>query len=202
MKTEIDAKTVKKLRDETGAGMMTCKKALTENDGDYEKAIESLKLKGMATADKKASRNTNEGLIYSYIHTGSKLGIIVEVNCETDFVARHEEFIGLAKNIAMQIASNPDIEVVSPDDISESAKEEVRKFESGKEDLQNKPEEIRNKIVEGRIEKNLKKQVLLDQEYIRDPNITVNEYIKQVVGILGENIRVARFTRYVLGETD
>jgi elongation factor Ts len=202
MKTEIDAKTVKKLRDETGAGMMTCKKALTENDGDYEKAIESLKLKGMATADKKASRNTNEGVIYSYIHTGSKLGIIVEVNCETDFVARREEFIDLAKNIAMQIASNPDIEVVSPNDISESTKEEVRKFESGKEDLQNKPEEIRNKIVEGRIEKNLKKQVLLDQEYIRDPNITVNEYIKQVVGILGENIRVARFTRYVLGETD
>ena len=200
MKTEINAKTVKKLRDETGAGMMTCKKALTEHDGDYEKAIESLKLKGMAIADKKASRNTNEGLIYSYIHTGSKLGIIVEVNCETDFVARREEFIDLAKNIAMQIASNPDIVVVSPDDISESAKEEVRKFESGKEDLQNKPEEIRNKIVEGRIEKNLKKQVLLDQEYIRDPNVTVNEYIKQVVGILGENIRVARFTRYVLGE--
>jgi elongation factor Ts len=202
MKTEIDAKTVKKLRDETGAGMMTCKKALTENDGDYEKAIESLKLKGMATADKKASRNTNEGLIYSYIHTGSKLGIIVEVNCETDFVARREEFVDLAKNIAMQIASNPDIEVVSPDDISESAKEEVRRFEGEKEDLQNKPEEIRNKIVEGRIEKSLKKQVLLDQEYIRDPNITVNDYIKQVVGILGENIRVARFTRYVLGETD
>jgi elongation factor Ts len=202
MKTEIDAKTVKKLRDETGAGMMTCKKALAENDGDYEKAIESLKLKGLATADKKASRSTNEGLIYSYIHTGSRLGIILEVKCETDFVARHEDFANLAKNIAMQIASNPDIEVVSPNDISESAKEEVRQFENGKEDLQNKPEEIRNKIVEGRIEKSLKKQVLLDQEYIRDPNITVDEYIKQVVGILGENIRVARFTRYVLGETD
>jgi elongation factor Ts len=202
MKTEIDAKTVKKLRDETGAGMMNCKKALTEHDGDFEKAIEFLKLKGMATADKKSSRNTNEGVIYSYIHTGNKLGIIVEVNCETDFVARREEFVDLAKNIAMQIASNPEIEVVSGDSISELAKEEVRKFESGKEDLQNKPEEIRNKIIEGRIEKSLKKQVLLDQEYIRDPNITVNEYIKQVVGILGENIRVARFTRYVLGETE
>jgi elongation factor Ts len=201
MKTEIDAKTVKKLRDETGAGMMNCKKALTEHDGDFEKAIEFLKLKGMATADKKSSRNTNEGVIYSYIHTGNKLGIIVEVNCETDFVARREEFVDLAKNIAMQIASNPEIEVVSGDSISELAKEEVRKFESGKEDLQNKPEEIRNKIIEGRIEKSLKKQVLLDQEYIRDPNITVNDYIKQVVGILGENIRVARFTRYVLGET-
>jgi elongation factor Ts len=201
MKTEIDAKTVKKLRDETGAGMMNCKQALIENDGDYEKAVESLKLKGMATADKKASRNTNEGLIYSYIHTGSKLGILIEINCETDFVARREEFSEVAKNVAMQIASNPDIIYVSSEEIPESAKEEVRKFESAKEDLKNKPEEIKNKIVEGRVEKNLKKQVLLDQEYIRDSNITVNQYIKQVVGILGENIKVARFTRYVLGET-
>jgi elongation factor Ts len=201
MKTEIDAKTVKKLRDETGAGMMNCKKALLDNNGDYEKAIESLRLKGMATADKKASRNTNEGLIYSYIHTGNKLGILIEVNCETDFVARREEFSDLVKNIAMQIASNPEIQVVSTDKISDSIKDEVRKFESSKDDLQNKPEEIRNKIVEGRVEKNLKRQILLEQEYIRDSNITVNEYIKQVVAILGENIKVARFTRYVLGET-
>ena len=202
MKTEIDAKTVKKLRDETGAGMMNCKKALLDNAGDYEKAIESLRLKGMATADKKASRNTNEGLIYSYIHTGSKLGILMEINCETDFVARREEFSDLAKNIAMQIASNPEITVISTEDITESQKEEVRNFESSKDDLQNKPEEIRNNIVKGRVEKALKKQVLLEQEYIRNPNITVNEHIKQVVGILGENIRVARFTRYILGETD
>mgnify|MGYP000129675394 CR=1 FL=1 len=137
MKTEIDAKTVKKLREETGAGMMNCKKALMEHDGDYEKAIEFLRLKGMATADKKASRNTNEGLIYSYIHTGSKLGILLEVNCETDFVARREEFSDLAKNIAMQIASNPEITVVGLEDISETTKEEVRNFESSKEDLWN-----------------------------------------------------------------
>jgi elongation factor Ts len=202
MKTEINAQTVKKLREETGAGMMNCKKALEQNDGDYEKAIEYLRLKGMATADKKASRNTNEGLIYSYIHTGSKLGILLEVNCETDFVARREEFSDLAKNIAMQIASNPEITVVSLENISDSTKEAVRKFESAKDDLKNKPEEIRNKIVDGRVEKSLKKQVLLEQEYIRDPNITVNEYIKQVIGLLGENIRVARFTRYVLGETE
>jgi elongation factor Ts len=202
MKTEINAQIVKKLRDETGAGMMNCKRALTENDGDYDKAIESLKLKGLAIADKKSSRNTNEGLIYSYIHNGSKLGIIVEVNCETDFVARREEFVDLAKNIAMQIASNPEIQVVSTENISEATKQEIRKFESIKEDLQNKPEEIRNKIVEGRVEKSLKKQVLLEQEFIRDSNITVNEYIKQVVGVLGENIRISRFTRYVLGETD
>ena len=202
MKTEIDAKTVKKLREETGAGMMNCKKALAEHDGDYEKAVESLRLKGMATADKKASRNTNEGLIYSYIHTGSKLGILLEVNCETDFVARRDEFTDLAKNIAMQIASNPDIQVVAMEDISEEMKENVREFESAKDDLQNKPEEIRNKIIEGRVEKSLKKEVLLEQEYIRDPSITVNEYIKQVIGVIGENIRVSRFTRYVLGETE
>ena len=202
MKTEIDAQTVKKLREETGAGMMNCKKALEDNNGDFEKAVEALRLKGMATADKKASRNTNEGIIYSYIHTGNKLGILVEVNCETDFVARREEFIDLAKNIAMQIASNPEIQVVSVDDIPESVKEKAIQFESAKEDLKNKPEEIRKKIVEGRVEKSLKKQVLLEQEYIRNPNITVTEYIKQVVGVLGENIRVSRFTRYVLGETD
>lgn len=201
MKTAIDAQTVKKLREETGAGMMNCKKALEDNNGDYEKAVEALKLKGMATADKKSSRNTNEGIIYSYIHTGSKLGILLEVNCETDFVARRPEFIDLAKNIAMQIASNPEIQVVSTADISESEKEKVLNFERAKDDLQNKPEEIRNKIVEGRMEKSLKKQVLLEQEYIRDPNITVNEYIKQVVGVLGENIKVSRFTRYLLGET-
>lgn len=202
MKTEINAQTVKKLREETGAGMMNCKKALADNNGDYEKAIEALRLKGMATADKKASRNTNEGIIYAYIHTGSKLGILVEVNCETDFVARRTEFTDLAKNIAMQIASNPAIQVVSLKDITESVKEKITQFESAKEDLQNKPEEIRNKIVEGRVEKSLKKQVLLDQEYIRNPNITVNEYIKQVVGVLGENIKISRFTRYILGETD
>jgi elongation factor Ts len=200
MKTEIDAQTVKKLREETGAGMMNCKKALAENNGDYEKAVESLRLKGMATADKKASRNTDEGIIYAYIHTGNKLGILVEVNCETDFVARRPEFTELSKNVAMQIASNPEIQVVSTDDISEERKNEAWKFESAKDDLKNKPEEIQNKIIQGRVEKNLKRQVLLEQEFIRDPNITVNDYIKQVVGVIGENIRVKRFTRYVLGE--
>jgi elongation factor Ts len=200
MKTEIDAQIVKKLREETGAGMMNCKKALAENNGDYEKAIESLRLKGMATADKKSSRNTDEGIIYAYIHTGSKLGILIEVNCETDFVARRPEFTDLAKNIAMQIASNPEIQIISNEDISEEKRNEAWKFESAKDDLKNKPEEIQNKIIQGRVDKNLKRQVLLEQEFIRDPNITVNDYIKQVVGVIGENIRVKRFTRYVLGE--
>jgi hypothetical protein len=123
-------------------------------------------------------------------------------NCETDFVARRSEFTDLAKNVAMQIASNPEIQIISIEDISEELKEKAWNFESAKEDLQNKPEDIKNKIVEGRVNKSLKKQVLLEQEFIRDPSITVNEYIKQVVGVLGENIRVRRFTRYELGETD
>jgi elongation factor Ts len=202
MTTEISAKIVKKLRDKTGAGMMNCKQALAESNGDFEKAVEALKLKGMATADKKASRNTNEGLIYAYIHTGNKLGIMTEVNCETDFVARRSEFTDLAKNISMQIASNPDIEFIDLSDIPASLKDDVRKFEGAKEDLKNKPDEIRNKIIDGRVEKSLKTKVLLEQPYIRDPNITVDQYIKQVIGILGENIKVTRFVRYSLGETE
>jgi elongation factor Ts len=202
MPTDITPQTIKKLREKTGAGMMNCKKALTEHNGDFDKAIESLRLKGMATADKKSGRNTQEGMIYSYIHTGNKLGIILEINCETDFVARHEDFSDLAKNIAMQVASNENIEIISSDDISQALKDEVWKFESAKDDLANKPEEIRNKIIEGRVEKTLKTKVLLDQPYIRDPNITVAQYLKQTIGVLGENIKIRRFVRFVLGELD
>ena len=202
MTTDISPKIIKKLREQTGAGMMNCKKALTENNGDFDKAVESLRLKGMATADKKAGRNTQEGLIYSYIHTGNKLGILLEINCETDFVARREEFRDIAKNIAMQIASNENIEIISSMDISQSLKDEVWKFESSKDDLENKPEEIRNKIIEGRVEKTLKTKVLLEQPYIRDPNIKVEEYLKQAIGVLGENIKVRRFVRFVLGELE
>ena len=202
MTVDINPQTIKKLREKTGAGMMTCKQALIENNGDFEKAIEFLKLKGIATANKKSGRNTQEGIIYSYIHTGNKLGILLEINCETDFVARRPEFNELAKNIAMQIASNENIEVISLNDISESMKNEVWQFESNKEDLINKPEEIKNKIVSGRIEKTLKTKVLLEQPFIRDSNITVEDYIKQTISILGENIKVRRFVRYVLGGLD
>lgn len=202
MTVDINPQTIKKLREKTGAGMMTCKQALIENDGDFEKAIEFLKLKGIATANKKSGRNTQEGIIYSYIHTGNKLGILLEINCETDFVARRPEFNELAKNIAMQIASNENIEVISLNDISELMKNEVWQFESNKEDLINKPEEIKNKIVSGRVEKTLKTKVLLEQPFIRDSNITVEDYIKQTISILGENIKVRRFVRYVLGELD
>jgi elongation factor Ts len=202
MTVDINPQTIKKLREKTGAGMMTCKQALTENNGNFDKAVEFLKLKGITTANKKAGRNTQEGIIYSYIHTGNKLGILLEINCETDFVARRPEFNELAKNIAMQIASNENIEVISLDNISELMKNEVWKFENSKEDLTNKPEEIRNKIVSGRVEKTLKTKVLLEQPFVRDSNITVEEYIKQTIAILGENIKVRRFVRYVLGELD
>ena len=202
MTVDINPQTIKKLREKTGAGMMTCKQALIENNGDFEKAIDFLKLKGIATANKKSGRNTQEGIIYSYIHTGNKLGILLEINCETDFVARRPEFNELAKNIAMQIASNENIEVISLNDISELMKNEVWQFESNKEDLINKPEEIKNKIVSGRVEKTLKTKVLLEQPFIRDSNITVEDYIKQTISILGENIKVRRFVRYVLGELD
>jgi translation elongation factor Ts (EF-Ts) len=199
MTVDINPQTIKKLREKTGAGMMTCKQALTENNGNFDKAVEFLKLKGIATANKKASRNTQEGIIYSYIHTGNKLGILLEINCETDFVARRPEFNELAKNIAMQIASNDNIEVISLDSISESMKNEVWQFENNKEDLINKPEEIRNKIISGRVEKALKTKVLLEQPFVRDSNITVEQYIKQIIAILGENIKVRRFVRYTLG---
>jgi elongation factor Ts len=196
---EISAKTVKELREQTGAGMMNCKQALKDNDGDFEKALKALRLKGMATADKKSSRSANEGIIDCYIHTGSKLGILIEVNCETDFVARREEFKELVKNIAMQVASNPDVEIVSSDEISEEMKAKEWEFEANKPDLASKPEEIKNKIVEGRVKKSLNAKVLLEQPYIREPNITVNELVKQSIALLGENIKVKRFTRYELG---
>jgi len=198
----ISSELIKRLREQTGAGILSCKNALVETGGNFEKAVEILKLKGLATAEKKSLRTTQQGIIVSYIHAGSKIGVMLELNCETDFVARRPEFNELAKNIAMQIASNENIEVISSNDISQSLKDEVWQFESIKEDLNNKPEEIKSKIVSGRVEKTLKTKVLIEQPFIRDPNITVEQYIKQTIGVLGENIKVRRFVRYVLGELD
>ena len=200
MSLEINPKLVKELRDKTGAGMMNCKKALQETEGDFEKAVEALRQKGLATADKKAGRQASEGLIESYIHTGGKLGVLVEVNCETDFVARRPEFQQLAKNIAMQIAASPTVNYVCVNDNPPKIVERKKSIEAGKEDLINKPEQIRTKIVEGRIEKILKTQSLLDQPFIRDNNQTVEELIKQTISQLGENIKIARFIRFQLGE--
>ena len=200
MSVEISSKLVKELREKTGAGMMNCKKALQESKGDFEKAVESLRQKGLASADKKAGRQASEGLVESYIHTGGKLGVLVEVNCETDFVARRPEFQQLAKNIAMQVAASPTVNFVSVNDIPPEVIEREKSIEAGKEDLANKPEQIRLKIVEGRIEKILKTQSLLDQPFLRDNNQTVDEVIKQTISQLGENIKISRFIRFQLGE--
>jgi elongation factor Ts len=197
---EISAKLVKELRDKTSVGMMDCKKALQETNGDIEKAIEWLRQKGIAGADKKSGRVAAEGLVDSYIHTGGRIGVLVEVNCETDFVARGEAFQSLVRNIAMQIAACPNVEYVKVSDVPAEFAQKEKEIEMGRDDLASKPENIREKIVVGRIEKRLKELCLMDQAYIKDPNITVEDLIKQTIAQLGENIQVRRFTRFVLGE--
>jgi elongation factor Ts len=200
MVAEISAQAVKELRDKTSAGMMDCKKALQDSNGDMAKAMETLRQKGLASANKKTSRIATEGLIESYIHMGGKLGVIVEVNCETDFVARRPEFQELAKNIAMQIAASPSVEYISINTIPVEVVAREKEIESSKEDLAKKPAEIKEKIVEGRIQKRLKELTLLDQFFIRDSSITIDELVKQNISKLGENIQVRRFERFVLGE--
>ena len=200
MATEISAKIVKELRDKTSAGMMDCKKALQEADGDFAKAEEALKKKGLATADKKSDRIATEGIVEAYIHMGGKLGILVEVNCETDFVARRPEFQELARNVAMQIAACPQVEYINIADIPPEVAEEEKKVEMGKDDLGNKPVEIKEKIVEGRIQKKLKEKALLDQVFIRDTSMTIEELVKKNIAEMGENIQIRRFEKFNLGE--
>src|SRR4028118_1146544 len=292
---EISAKLVKELRDKTGAGMMDCKKSLKENDGDITKATEWLRQKGITSAEKKSGRVAAEGIVASYIHTGGRVGVLVEVNCQTDFVARNEAFqalvqniakqaadsqdvnslmaqsysddqtitveelvkqtiaqlgeniqvrrfvrfglddgtqgivdsyihtggrVGvlvevncqtdavasndafkaLARNIAMQVAACPNVEYVKVEDIPSDVAQKEKDIEMGRDDLGGKPENIKEKIVQGRIDKRLKELSLMDQPYIRDQSISVEELVKQNVALLGENIQVRRFSRYVLGE--
>ena len=197
---QISAKLVKELREKTGAGMMDCKKALTENEGDMEKSMEWLRQKGITSAEKKSGRQTAEGLVHSYIHNGARLGVLVEVNCETDFVARREEFKDLVQNVAMQIAACPNVEYVTKEEIPEAIIAKEKEIEMGRDDLGNKPDNIKEKIVQGRIDKRKKELCLLDQPYVKDQNITVEELLKQTIAQLGENIQVRRFTRFVLGE--
>ena len=200
MGIEISAQSVKELREKTSAGMMDCKKALQDSNGDMAKAIETLRQKGLASATKKTSRIATEGVVESYIHMGGKLGVIVEVNCETDFVARRPEFQELAKNIAMQIAASPSVEYINLQSIPSDVVEKEKETESSKEDIVKKPKEIKEKIVEGRIQKRLKELTLLDQFFIRDSSITIDELLRQNISKLGENIQVRRFERFVLGE--
>jgi len=197
---KIEPQLVKKLREETGAGMMDCKKALEEAGGDREKAIVLLRQRGLAGAAKKAGRITAEGVVDSYIHFGNRIGVLVEVNCETDFVARNEEFRKLVQDIAKQIAACQNVEYVSIDQIPPEVVEREKAIEMGKEDLASKPEHVREKIIQGRLEKRLKELSLMDQPFIKDPSITVEELVKQHIAKLGENIRVRRFARFVLGE--
>jgi elongation factor Ts len=197
---EIPAKVVKQLRDETGAGMMDCKKALGEVDGDMEKAKEWLRQKGITSAGKKSDRIAAEGLIGSYIHTGGRIGVLVEVNCETDFVARNEAFQTLVRNIAMQIAACPNAEYVSVADIPQDIVQKEKDIEMGRDDIANKPDNMKEKIVQGRIDKRLKEMTLMDQPYIRDQNINVEELIKQSIAQLGEKIQIRRFDKFILGE--
>ena len=197
---DVSAKVVKELRDKTGAGMMDCKKALVENKGDMEKSIEWLRQKGIASAEKKSGRVAAEGAIGSYIHTGARVGVLLELNCETDFVARGELFQGLLRDVAMQIAACPNVEYVTVDDIPKDIVENEKSIEMGRDDLDGKPEQIKSKIVEGRIAKRLKELALVEQPFIRDSTLSVQQLVKQVAGQIGENVQVRRFTRYTLGE--
>nr|QWK43070.1 elongation factor Ts [Chorda asiatica] len=199
MTLDISSTLVKELRQKTGAGMMNCKKALQETNGDFEGAVKTLRQKGLAAADKKVDRKTVEGVVNSYIHAGGKIGVLVEVNCETDFVARREEFQELVQNIAMQIAASPEVLYVNSEEIPEQVFLAEKAIEAEKDDLSNKPPEIKEKIILGRVEKTLKKLSLIDQAFIRDANITIDELIKEKISLFGENIKVKRFTRYTLG---
>ena len=196
----ISAQSVKELRIKTSAGMMDCKKALQESQGDILKAIEILNKKGLAYANKKMHRIVTEGLVEAYIHTGGKLGVLVEINCETDFVSRRIEFQKLIKDIAMQIAGSPLVKYISLDHIPFEVIEKEKLIESSKEDLKIKSLNLRDTILNGRVQKRLKELTLMDQSFIRDSSITIEELIKRHIALLGENIKIRRFERFVLGE--
>ncbi len=196
---EITASMVKELRGRTGSGIMDCKRALAETDGDLEKALDFLRKKGLAKAQKRAGRATSEGLIYSYIHTGGKLGVLVEVNCESDFVAKTDDFLEFAKNIAMHIAAaNP--AGLNPEDIPEEVVNKEREIYRSLAIEQGKPEKILDKIVEGQVQKFFKDSCLLSQAYIRDPKKTIADITTEAIAKIGENIQIKRFVRFQLGE--
>lgn len=199
MATQISAKEVSALRAKTGAGMMDCKKALQETGGDVDKAVDYLKQKGIAKADKRADRAAKEGLIGSYLHFNGKVGVLVELNCETDFVARTDDFRALAKDVAMHIASARPIAVTADGVPAEVIERERLIFEKQVEES-GKPENVRAKIVEGKIKKFLQERVLLDQPFVKDDKKSVGQLIKEVSGKVGENLVVARFVRFELGE--
>ncbi|PTM58975.1 translation elongation factor Ts [Desmospora activa] len=195
----ISAAQVKELREKTGAGMMDCKKVLTEADGDMEKAIELLREKGLSKAEKKADRVAAEGVVESYIHAGGRIGVLVEINCETDFVGKTDEFRSFAKDIAMQIAAlNP--LYVRREEVPEEELDKEREILRSQALQEGKPEHIVDKMVEGRLDKFFERVCLLEQSYIKDGDKTVNELVKEKIAKIGENIAIRRFVRYELGE--
>ncbi|MBL0702220.1 MAG: translation elongation factor Ts [Desulfosarcina sp.] len=196
---KVSAAMVKQLREKTGAGMMDCKKALTECEGDVSKAVDFLRKKGLATAAKRAGRAMSEGVVASYIHMGGKLGTIVEVNCETDFVAKNEDFIEFAKNIAMHVAATNPVGIKA-EDVSQEIIDKEKEIYRAQALETGKPENILDKIAEGKLKKFFKENCLLNQPYVRDPNVTISDLINGMIAKIGENITIKRFARFQVGE--
>ena len=196
----INANLVKELREKTGAGIMDCKQALTESDGDLDKAVEFLRKKGLATAAKRAGRAMSEGTIQSYIHMGGKLGVMVEVGCETDFVAKNVDFQEFARNIAMHIAASNPLGIQPEDVPQETLDKEMEIYRAQAKEL-GKPDNIIDKIAEGKLNKFIKDNCLLNQPYVRDPDITIADLLNELIAKIGENITVKRFVRFQVGES-
>jgi len=194
----ISASMVKELRLQSGAGMMDCKKALLESGGDMEKAFDYLRIKGIAKAQKKSTRATTEGLIVSYIHPGNRIGVLLEVNCETDFVARTEEFQTFVKDIAMQIAASSPLSI-NREDLPDKVVEKERELFKGEAREEKKPDHIIENIVDGKMEKFYTENCLMDQVYVKDSDLKVRNLLEQVIAKLGENIRIRKFSRFQLG---
>ena len=197
----IEAKVVKELRDKTGAGMMDCKNALRKSDGDIEKAIDFLRKAGVAKAEKKGSRDTKEGIVYSYIHAGGRLGVLIEVNCETDFVAKTEGFIDLTHNLAMQIAATNPI-ALDRESIPESVSSREKEIYADQAKTSGKPENIIEKMVDGKMNKFFQENCLMEQAYIKDSEKKVSELLTESIATLGENITISRYVRFAVGESD
>ncbi len=196
---DITAAMVKELRQATGSGIMDCKRVLADADGDMEKAIELLRKKGLAKAAKRAGRSTSEGIVYSYIHTGAKLGVLVEINCESDFVAKTDNFVAFAKDIAMHIAAANPVGLTS-EDVDPVVVEKEREIFRAQMLEEGKPENIIDKIVDGKVEKFYKEVCLLSQQYVKDPQKTIEDILKETISKIGENIQIRRFTRFQIGE--
>ena len=197
----ITAEQVKQLREKTGAGLMDCKRALQKADGDLEKAVDNLRMAGIAKAEKKAGRRAADGLVFSYIHPGAKLGVLLEVNCETDFVAKTDGFRQFVKDVAMHIAATAP-RVIRREELSAKDVDREKGILSEQARQSGKPEHILEKIVLGRLEKFYAESVLLEQPFVKDPQKTIDDYLKETIAALGENMVIARFVRFQLGQNE